>query len=297
MSETDVARAMASARRRLAAAGVPDPARDASALFVGLIEDWIGAAGIMPEDVAQIYEDAVQRRIRRQPVSQITGRRAFWMHDFIVTPAVLDPRPETETLVRAATDLPADALADPARWPRLPEADWPPVPFERVLDLGTGSGCILASLLHEQPDATGLGVDISAEALDVAARNAEVAGVADRAAFARSDWLDGVDGTFDLIVSNPPYIAEAEMAALSPEVLHEPRIALTPGGDGLEAYRIIARDAPAHLEPAGRLMVEIGPTQAAAVRDLFLAAGLVHIAVLPDLDGRDRIVTGEKPPA
>lgn len=262
--------AMDDARRRLDVAGVPGPARDVSAL---LDAAGAGSADVLPPDVAARFERLVQRRVCREPVSHLTGRRAFWMHDFVVTPDVLDPRPETETLIEAA-------LA---------------APFDRVLDLGTGSGCLLASLLFERGGAIGVGTDISTAALAVAGRNIDLVGVGDRATLVQSDWLTDVAGSFDLIVSNPPYIAAAEMAGLSPEVLHEPRIALTPGGDGLEAYRSIARTAPAHVTPGGRLMVEIGPTQASAVGDLFAAAGLTRIGVLNDLDGRNRVVCGEKP--
>ena len=168
-------------------------------------------------------------------------------------------------------------------------------PVARVLDLGTGSGCILASLLHEMPDATGTGTDISGAALSVAARNLEIAGVTGRATLLRSDWFGTVTGTFDLIVSNPPYISAAEMNDLSPEVLHEPHIALTPGGDGLDAYRILARDAPSHLEVGGRLIVEIGAGQAAAVHDFFAAASLREIRVRDDINGKNRVISAEKP--
>ncbi|MEM8849657.1 MAG: peptide chain release factor N(5)-glutamine methyltransferase [Pseudomonadota bacterium] len=295
MIETDVRRAMAAARLRFEKAGVPDPARDASALFVQLIEDRIGPAEAMPTNLAQLYEDAVQRRVRRQPVAQITGRRAFWMHDFIVTPDVLDPRPDTETLVSAALNARADMLRDPDRWPHETDLTWPPIPFTRVLDLGTGSGCILVSLLHECPTATGLGTDISQAALDVAARNADLVGVADRVELRQADWLDGVEGPFDMIVSNPPYIAAAEMLDLQPEVRDwEPHLALTPGGDGLAAYRIIARDALVHLTPGGWLMVEIGYGQGQAVTALWRQAGLTQIAVTKDLNGHDRVVSGQK---
>lgn len=260
---------------RLRAAGVPDPERDARRLF-----DW-AFEGVAEEEIGDaqgnwaLFDDAIDRRARRVPVAHIVGRRAFWKHAFEVTPDVLDPRPETETLVEAA-------LA---------------APFGRVLDLGTGSGCILLSLLAERPAATGLGTDVSEAALAVAMRNARRVGVADRAAFRRADWLEGIAGPFDLIVSNPPYIAEAEMADLSPEVLREPRLALTPGGDGLDAYRAIARAAPARLVPGGRLLVEVGATQAAAVRGLFGAAELVETTTFRDLDGRERVVSGKKPPS
>jgi release factor glutamine methyltransferase len=276
--------ALAAALARLAAAGVPDPARDARVLLAhaaGIAADRLSLHmdDALTPDAAARFDVALTARAARQPVAQITGGRDFWRHRFIVTPDVLDPRPETETLV-------AEALR---------------APFARLLDLGTGSGAILLSLLAERPAATGLGTDLSHAALGVARRNAQALGLADRAAFALSDWFADVAGRFDLIVSNPPYIAAAEIPGLAPEVRDwEPRLALTPrdatgddpGGDGLAAYRAIALRAPAHLAPGGRLMVEIGPTQGAAVAALFTAAGLTDVAVLPDLDGRDRVVRG-----
>ena len=197
------------------------------------------------------FEALVARRREGEPMSHLLGYRDFWACRFRVTPDVLDPRPETEALV-------AEALT---------------APFARVLDLGTGSGAILLSLLGERPAATGLGVDLSPAALAVAKGNAQALGLATRAEFALSDWFAAVPGHFDLIVANPPYIAEAEMPGLSPEVRHEPRMALTPGGDGLAAYRAIAAGAPAHLTPGGRVLLEIGPTQGAAVCALLAAAG------------------------
>lgn len=265
--------------RRLAAAGVPDPARDARRLLAH-------ALGIAPDRLtlhlhdpllaaaATRFEAALAARAARQPVSQITGQRAFWGRMFRVTPDVLDPRPETEVLVAAALSA----------------------PFTRVLDLGTGSGAILLSLLAERPQATGLGVDLSPAALAVARGNAVALGVDGRADFTLSDWFAGVAGRFDLIVSNPPYIAAGEMAALAPEVRDwEPHMALTPGGDGLDAYRAIAAGAPAHLAPGGRLLLEIGPTQGAAVAGLLQAAGFEGITLCADLDGRDRVVSANIP--
>ena len=249
----------AEARALLTAAGVEGAAGDVSRLRAAATDDAEFAA-------------LVHRRAAREPVSHLLGRRAFWNHEFLVTPAVLDPRPDTETLVEAA-------LAEP---------------FATVLDLGTGSGCILLSLLDERPDATGVGTDLSEAALEVARRNAARLDAGRRATWLRSDWLVDVTGHFDLVVSNPPYIAEAEMADLSPEVLHEPRLALTPGGDGLDAYRILTRDAPEHLAPGGRLIVEIGAGQGPAVAALFAAAGLARIVVLEDLNGRKRVVSGKK---
>lgn len=263
--------------KALTDAGVPDAARDARKLF-----DWAYQIGQTapeaqtrdtPNDLTlEMFEIALAQRLARKPVSQIIGRRAFWRHDFTVTPDVLDPRPDTETLVAAALE----------------------VPFARVLDLGTGSGCILISLLADRPSARGAGVDLSDAALAVARGNADRLGVADRAEFVRSDWCAGVSGRFDLIVSNPPYIAAEEMAALQPEVRdHEPHMALTDGGDGLSVYRRLAQEAPAHLMPGGWLMVEIGPTQGAAVCAVFQAAGLETVSIRPDLDGRDRVVLAQ----
>lgn len=265
--------------RALAAAGVPDPARDARRLF-----DWAYGIGALapepqtrerPNDLTlEMFERALADRSRRKPVSQITGRRAFWRHDFVVTPDVLDPRPETETLVAAALEQ----------------------PFARLLDLGTGSGCILISLLADRPGAQGIGTDLSEAALAVARRNATALGVADRARFLRADWFAGVSGRFDLIVSNPPYIAAAEMAGLAPEVRDwEPHLALTPGGDGLDAYRAIAGGAGARLMPGGRIVLEIGPTQGGAVAALLGAAGFEAAQLRQDLDGRDRVVLAQWP--
>jgi release factor glutamine methyltransferase len=207
-------------------------------------------------------------------VAQITGQRLFWGLPFRVTRDTLDPRPETETLV-------AEALARP---------------FLKVLDLGTGTGCIVLSCLKGMPMARGVGVDASAPALEVARTNARDLGLADRVRFQQSDWFTGVSGAFDLIVSNPPYIAAEEMAGLAPDVRDwEPHQALTPGGDGLDAYRSIARGSGARLMPGGRLLLEIGPTQGTAVSDLLRAAGLGSVRVLPDMDGRDRVVVAVKP--
>ena len=264
---------------RLMAAGVGGAARDARVLLahaMGIAVDRLGLHLSEPltEGVAGRFEAALVARIGRQPVSQITGKRLFWKHEFRVTPDVLDPRPDTEVLVAVALER----------------------GFQRMLDLGTGSGCILFSCLGDRPLATGIGTDISEAALAVARTNAGALGLTDRAGFQRADWCLGVAGRFDLIVSNPPYIAADEMAGLDPDVRnHEPHLALTPGGDGLGAYRAIAAQAPALLQPGGRLIVEIGPVQAAAVTGLFAAHGLAKIAVRQDLDGRDRVVMAVKP--
>jgi release factor glutamine methyltransferase len=271
--------ALAPAVARLAAAGVEGAARDARVLLahaLGVAPDRLTLH--LPDEMtglqARTYEEALMAREARQPVAQITGRRLFWGQWFHVTRDTLDPRPETETLVAAALER----------------------PFLKVLDLGTGTGCILLSCLKGMPMARGVGVDISEAALAVAAENSRELGIENRARFQQSDWFSHVSGAFDLILSNPPYIAADEMSDLSPEVRDwEPHLALTPGGDGLDAYRAIAQGAGARLMPGGRILVEIGPTQGAAVAALFASAGLDEVRILPDMDGRDRVVAASKP--
>jgi release factor glutamine methyltransferase len=260
-------------------AGIEDGSRDARVLLahaLGIGHDrlTLKLQDEMTGPQARVYEEALTARMARQPVAQITGRRLFWGLSFRVTRDVLDPRPETETLV-------AEALTRP---------------FLKVLDLGTGTGCILLSCLKGMPMARGVGTDISDAALQVAIGNTRDLGLESRARFRKADWFAGVTGAFDLIVSNPPYIAAEEMPGLAPEVRDwEPHLALSPGGDGLDPYRAIARGAGARLMPGGRVLVEIGPTQGSAVATLFGAAGLQDIRILPDMDGRDRVVAAVKP--
>lgn len=267
------------ASRRFAEAGVPEALRDARRLFAHAADVAPGRLTlVLPEPVdgelADTFEGLVLRRLRREPVSHILGRRSFYGREFIVTPDVLDPRPETETLVEVA-------LAEP---------------FGTVLDLGTGSGCILLTLLAENPNCTGQGTDLSPEAVEVARRNAEALDLGERATILVSDWAAQVTAGFDLIVSNPPYVAEAEMADLAPEVRDwEPRAALTDEGDGLSAYREIALTAPDLLHPGGRLLVEIGPSQAEEVSRMFREAGLDAVTTISDMDGRDRVVAARAP--
>ncbi len=195
-----------------------------------------------------------------------------------VTPDVLTPRPDTETILDVVL-------------PRFPEQ----ASFS-ILDLGVGSGAILLSILAERPAARGLGVDVSAEALAVARENAANLGLASRAALLRGDWTYGLaDGSFDLVVANPPYVATSEIAALQPEVRdHEPRLALDGGDDGLAAYRTLAPQILRVLRPGGLFAVEIGASQRAAVEYLFKAAGADEVTTHKDLATRDRVVAGTK---
>jgi release factor glutamine methyltransferase len=279
VSQAARAALIAAATARLRRAGVEAPERDAR-LLLRWASGLDGAAfsarlgDPAPVAEAQRFEQAVRARESRVPIAQITGFREFWGRSFRVTPDVLDPRPETETLI-------AHALRGP--------------PAERILDLGMGTGCMLLTLLAEWPLARGTGTDISPAALAVAAENARTLGVAKRAEFVLADWCAGLAGPFDLVISNPPYIAAAEIAGLAPEVrLHEPRQALTPladPGDGLEAYRQIAPGLRPLLAPGGRVLLEIGPDRAAAVAGILAGSGMTVASVLPDFDGRDRVVT------
>ncbi|WP_308910612.1 peptide chain release factor N(5)-glutamine methyltransferase [Pseudokordiimonas caeni] len=222
----------------------------------------------------------VARRQTGEPVAYIVGTQEFWGLDFMVTPATLIPRPDTETLVETAL------------------AHLPPDAARTVLDLGTGSGCILLSVLHERPRTSGTGVDVSDAALAVAAHNAGHLRLAGRTKLVKSDWFANVDtpeGGFDAILSNPPYIAEADMAGLMKDVRDfEPYTALTSGPDGLAAYRIIASGAPARLADDGLLAVEVGEGQAHDVAGLFAAAGLADIRIRQDLAGIERVVAAKK---
>ncbi|MGB1390591.1 MAG: peptide chain release factor N(5)-glutamine methyltransferase [Paracoccaceae bacterium] len=268
------AEALVAATARLRAAGVDDPARDARVLLAHAAR--IEASRVtliapedLPEDIEDRFDQLIALRSIRVPVSHLVGEREFYGRRFKVSGEVLDPRPETETLIEAA-------LAEP---------------FDHMLDLGVGSGCILVTLLAERPQATGLGVDISEAACLQASANAVLHRVERRARILQSNWFAGIEDQFDMVIANPPYISRTEYDGLAPEVRdHEPFQALTDGNDGLTAYRQIAAGVGAVMRSDGRLLLEIGPDQAADVCVLLESAGLVDITVLPDLDGRDRVV-------
>ena len=274
--------------RAFRAGGVDTPDLDARLLVqaaTGLSHAALIAHDEAPLTTAQAaqLEEHARRRLAGEPVSRILGRREFFGRMFTITPDVLDPRPETELLVEAALRLRPHIEALHAG---LPVA----------CDLGAGSGAIIVSLLAEWPVLRGLAVDISAPALAVTRRNAATHGVRDRLLCVRGDWLAAVGGPVDLLLSNPPYIPQADIAALAPEVrAHDPHVALSGGVDGLNAYRAIAARAMRVLRPGGWLLAEVGAGQARAVRDLFLHAGLVADetlmpSILPDLAGVERIV-------
>ncbi|MEE8444437.1 MAG: peptide chain release factor N(5)-glutamine methyltransferase [Alphaproteobacteria bacterium] len=266
-------RALDAAARTLDAAGVEAPRGDARLLLahaagVTLTALTTDPARALAPGAASRFAELVRRRRAREPVSHLLGKREFWSRDFIVGPAVLDPRPDSETLIEAALEfLPAGRTAD-------------------VLDLGVGSGCLLLTLLAERPRARGLGVDLSPAAIDIARRNAARLGVADRASLFVGDWGAAVCGRFELILCNPPYIASGALATLAPEIiLHEPRLALDGGPDGYAAYRVIAGQIARLLASGGVGLVEAGSGQMADIVDIFSAEGCHLVAETRDLGG------------
>lgn len=237
----------------------------------------------VPAEAAARFGTLLRRRMAHEPVAHLLGTRGFWTLDLAVSPATLIPRPDSETLIEAALDL--------FRERRAPG---------RILDLGTGTGCLLLAALSEFPGAFGVGVDRSAEAAALAARNARANGLADRAAFLVGDWADALSGCFDLILCNPPYIESAVIAGLDPEVAQfEPRSALDGGADGLDNYRRVTEALPALLAPEGVAILELGIGQARAVGSLAGDAGLAVLGTRSDLGGVERALllgpSGKKP--
>jgi len=270
-------------RRGVAAlndAGIENAAGDgrilAAAVFCLSREDMLRDPG-MTLDPGKIgmFEAFVARRMAHEPVSRILGRREFRSLEFEIGPATLAPRPDSETLVEAVLDRAGEVPSGP-----------------RLLDIGTGSGCLLLSILHAWPAATGIGTDIDADAVACARRNAIALGLAGRADFLTTCWADGVPGTFDIVLSNPPYIRTGDIPALSPEVaVHDPMAALDGGPDGLDAYRALATCAGGLLAEGGVVVLEIGAGLAVEVEAIF-AAGMFGLAEKrPDLSGRDRVLT------
>ena len=271
--------ALCEAMHRLRSAGIPDPARDARILVAHAIDASAAGLAARTQDALSESElarvcDVVSERCAGKPVSMIKGWREFWGRDFRVTPDVLDPRPETEALINA---LIANG------------------PGRRVLDLGTGSGIISITLALEWPDATCLAVDRSKSALSVARENARLHWVGERIEFRTSDWWDSVLGTFDVIVSNPPYISDRDYAALDPNIRRwEPEAALRGGSDGLIAYRTIFDRAREFLAAEGMIAVEMGYDQPNDVSNLASAAGLGDVRIHRDMNGHERVLTATR---
>ena len=257
-------------------------ATDAAWLLAHVLErtqTWLYAHddASLPADAASRFDALVARRAAGEPVAYLLGRRSFWHFELAVTPDTLIPRPETEWLVELAL----------ARIPA--QAAW------RVADLGTGSGAIALAIAHERPNARVVASDCSAQALAVARGNAVALDIAN-IEFRIGDWLQPLSGErFDLIASNPPYIEAADEHLGQGDLRFEPRTALASGLDGLDAIRVIARDAPAHLREGGWLLLEHGWSQGEAVRGLLHAAGFVDVATERDLEDRDRVTLGRIP--
>lgn len=270
--------------RRLSAAGIEPADLEARLILAdalccepsGLLARADETAGV---EVRAAAETLLSRRLAGEPMARILGRREFWSLDFELTPDTLVPRPDTETVVEAALAA-------------LPDRQAP----LRILDLGTGSGAILAALLVERPAAFGVGVDLSEGAARAARDNLARAGLAGRSAVLVGRWAAALTGPFDLVVSNPPYIPTSEIAGLSREVrLHDPGLALDGGADGLEAYRAIARALPRLLRPDGIAVLELGIGQEAAVAGLLREAGLLPLGpALADLSGIARALAARK---
>jgi release factor glutamine methyltransferase len=280
-SRFSLGQAHTAAARLLREARIAAPELDARLLLchaAGLTHEAY-VAGIndaLAPDAAARFGACVARRLAGEPVSRIVGVREFYGRPFRIDASTLDPRPDTETLIEAALDLAGGEA-----------------PL-RLLDLGTGSGCILVTLLAELPRAGGVGIDKSLPALELARANAESLGVGVRARFIAGNWLEAVQDTFDLVVANPPYLSAADMAGLSNAVgLHDPKDALYGGTDGLVAYRRIVPRLLKVLRPGGIALFEIGHTQAEAVSGLLAEAGLIlEQGPWRDLAGRPRVVGG-----
>lgn len=272
---TTVSRRLAQARVRI------DPAEAEILLAhaLGRPRSWLFAHGEATLDPAVDTHFGVllERRVAGEPVAYLVGTRGFWTLDLLVSPATLVPRPETELLVE-------QALA------RIPaQAHW------QLADLGTGCGAIALALASERPQCRVVATDLSAEALAVACDNAARNRI-DNVEFRQGSWLEPLqDDRFDLIVSNPPYVADGDPHLAQGDLRFEPALALSCGSDGLNAIRTLATGAPARLRPGGWLLFEHGLTQGAVVRALLMGAGCVDVATVPDLEGRERVTLGRRP--
>jgi release factor glutamine methyltransferase len=280
LSKYSIAEALKQASRSLDAAGVPEARREAGSLLSFVLSKdrtflISHAEDLVDDDSVQRLREFVERRAAGEPLQYITGVQDFYGREFRVTPDVLIPRPETELLVEAALEVTKTNGAF-------------------ICDVGTGSGCIAVTLLCELAGVRVVAVDKSAAALEIAKINAEKQSVADRAVFVVSDCFDALDAVeyqFDLIVSNPPYVSESALEGLQREVRdHEPRVALSPGADGLSVIRRLLTDAPGYLTPNGHLLMEIGFDQGEAVRDLIDESVWSLLDIRPDLQSIPRIV-------
>lgn len=287
MSGVTLAGMLAEARRRLAEAGIAEAVQEARALVGGLLGLSSTAfvtdgARVLEDGEVSVIEAALARRAAREPVHRILGRRAFSRLDLLLSPETLEPRPDTEILV--------DTLVPHARRMVAERGGC------RILDLGAGTGAICLALLDLVPGTTGVGTDLSPGALETARRNADINGVAGRFETVESDWFSAMTGTFDIIVSNPPYIVRSVVGTLDEEVrLHDPILALDGGEDGLDAYRAIAAGAGGHLRENGLVAYEIGYDQKESVTALMRDKGFARLEAVKDFGGNDRVLVFSKP--
>lgn len=276
---TDLDQALRAATTRLGAAGIESPYREARILLAAAIgADQAGLlrrrGGDLTTEEAIRFDRMVARRAMRISAAHVIGHREFWSLDFRVTEDTLVPRPDSELVIETALELRPEREA-----------------VRSILDLGTGSGCLLLAALSEYPAAWGLGIDLSPRTAMVARGNAETLGLGGRAAIAVGRWTEALAGRFDLLLCNPPYIPADDIAGLMPEVgLHEPRLALDGGVDGLDPYRLLFADLPQRLTPGGLALFEFGIGQAEALRALAEASGLVVVALRADLGGHPRVL-------
>jgi release factor glutamine methyltransferase len=281
---TPRAEALARLAETFEGCGIEDPKREAGLMLCAASGVAPVALIVAPQEplgsAASRIEEFAARRAAGEPLSRIVGRREFWGLRLAISPQVLDPRPETETIVETSLRLLGGRREEPLR----------------ILDLGVGSGALLCALLVEFVQARGVGVDISAGAAGVARRNVEACGLAGRAEIRVGDWTKGLDGPFDLIVSNPPYVQSAELSRLPRAVRSfDPRLALDGGIDGLDAYRRILPESRSLLAAGAWLMVEIGASQAADVLAIAKRCGFVDARIDKDLAGLDRVVAARAP--
>ncbi len=282
MTATTIAQCLKLGTAALRQQDVPNPRFDAQLLMSHATG--FGRLALLTESERPLsaeeqaaFDAMIERRCKREPVSHIIGRREFWSLDFHVNKHVLDPRPDSETLIAAVLGCIENKAA----------------PLS-ILDLGTGSGCLLLALLSELPNARGTGIDISRPALDVCAANAMALGLSDRVRFLQGDWALGLSGPFNVIVTNPPYITDQDMGSLAPEVArHEPHGALSGGLDGLDAYRRLIPQTPRLLDPNGFIALEIGQGQVESVGALLTDSGLEIDGIHNDLAGIPRCLTAK----
>ena len=273
---------LAAAAERLAAAGIDTARLDARVLLAQVLGVESNAVVALGRDITRDEQDAfdvlLARRAAREPLAYITGVKEFWSLDFEVGPGALVPRPETETLIEAALKV-------------FPERAAP----YRILDLGTGTGCLLLTALTLYPNAGGTGIDSSAAALAWAGRNVKRHGLWDRAMLRQGGWDAAWGGRFDIVFSNPPYLTRAEMAGLEPELAHEPAFALESGSDGLDAYRALGPAVASALVPGGRAFIEIGAGQGPGAGAALEQGGLEILSIAPDLSAIPRCIVARLP--